>query len=350
MDLTKNAHFDLKYGIITRLAMLSWRAVEASCTAHLVRACLSRGCLPFTAHSPSIHCPYAPPSGPVVTLSAPAKINLGLRILRKRTDGFHDLETVFLRIGWSDTITITPAEHTIMTCSDPALPVDGSNLCLRAVGAIERILDPPASSGLCVHLQKNLPYGAGLGGGSSDAAACLMAADHMLGAGQSAETLQELAASLGSDVPFFLLEGGVALGTGRGEILRPMPFPDALRDTWLVVVAPPIHVSTAQAFAGITPDASDQGTLSTLVGQGTLADWRAGLVNDFERPLFAVHPRLARIKAALLAKGAAYAAMSGSGSALFGVFATEEQAHGAAQAMEGDVRTWVGPSDAGVGR
>ena len=326
MSDRKNADFAPKYGIIKRLATLR--------SSHL----------PRTEHAgrPSFQDAFA------MTLSAPAKINLGLRILRKRADGFHDLETVFLRIGWADTLTLAPAQHTTMTCSDPSLPVDESNLCLRAVRAVQQAMPDGSHTGLRVDLQKNLPFGAGLGGGSSDAASCLMAANTMLAAGLSDQRLHELAASLGSDVPFFLMESGVALGTDRGTMLSPMAFPKALRGTWLVVAVPPVHVSTAEAYAGIRPDDGQEGMLEALVSGGSLAEWTKGLANDFESHLFDAHPGLAALKSDLLDAGARYAAMSGSGSAVFGVFQTEDEARSAAGGLATTIRTWVGPSDAGT--
>ena len=283
-----------------------------------------------------------------MTLSAHAKINLGLRILRKRADGFHDLETAFLRIGWADTLTMTLAEHTMMTCSDPSLPVDESNLCLRAVRAVQQAMPDALHTGLHVDLQKNLPFGAGLGGGSSDAASCLKAANAMLAAGLSAQRRHELAAAIGSDVPFFLMESGVALGTDRGTVLSPMAFPKALHGAWLVVAVPPVHVSTAEAYAGIRPDDEQEGELEALVSGGSLAEWKERLVNDFEPHLFEAQPALAALKSNLLGAGAGYAAMSGSGSAVFGVYQTEDEARSAANGLATTIRTWVGPSDAGI--
>lgn len=282
-----------------------------------------------------------------MTLLAPAKINLGLRILRKRSDGFHDLETVFLRIGWNDEIRFDSAPSDTMTCSNPSLPVDEDNLCLQAVKAV-RSAGGAATGGLHVHLEKNLPFGAGLGGGSSDAATCLQAANDHLKAGLDESRLHELAAELGSDVPFFLMESGIALGTGRGEVLRAMPFPEALKDTWMVVAVPQVHISTAEAYRGIRPNDREEGALPGLVAEGSLAQWRQGLVNDFEAHLFESHPQLARLKSDLREAGADYAAMSGSGSAVFGVFTGEQEAFDVAQSFGSEMRTWVGRSDAGV--
>ncbi len=289
-----------------------------------------------------------------MTLEAPAKINLGLHVLRKRDDGFHDLESVFLRIGWADRLSFAYAEGLSMTCSDPSLPTDGSNLCMRAAQAVLNAADswvPDAQDvpiGLAIHLEKRVPHGGGLGGGSSDAATCLEATNEQIGSPLSLSLLHDLAAAIGSDVPFFLMKEGVALGTGRGEILSPMAFPRALRDTWLVVVAPDVGISTAEAYGGISPRDGDRPDLSRLVRDGTLDEWRAELVNDFETSLFPSYPQVAELKDQLYAAGAGYASMSGSGSAVFGVFTTEAAAQAAMAQLGEDKRSWVGPSNAAV--
>ena len=283
-------------------------------------------------------------------ISAPAKINLGLRILRKRTDGFHDLDTVFLRIGWADELRYEPAPSDTMTCSDASLPTDAGNLCMQALEAVRSVAAGLQDGGIRIHLDKKVPYGAGLGGGSADAAVCLRAVNELLEAGLSEVDLHRLASALGSDVPFFLVESGVARGTGRGEVLSPLSFPSALRNTWLVVVVPPVHISTAEAYRGVRPDDANSGDLAELVLHGSLNDWKTDLVNDFESHLFANHPELADLKTDLLEAGAGYAAMSGSGSAVFGVFATEKAALDAVFGLDADAQTWVGRSDAAVNR
>ena len=283
-----------------------------------------------------------------MTISAAAKINLGLRVLRKRNDGFHDLDTVFLRIGWSDVLRFELAPVDSMTCSDAALPTDGRNLCMQAIGAVRSAARGTNNVGVRIHLQKILPYGAGLGGGSADAAVCLRAVNKLLEAGLSDTDLHDLASDMGSDIPFFLRKSGVARGSGRGEMLSPLPFPEALRNTWLLVAVPPVHISTAEAYRGVRPDDTSDRDLSDVVSHGSLNDWKTGLVNDFESHLFARHPELAALKANLLESGAGYAAMSGSGSAVYGVFSSEEDAIKAESGVGSDAKTWVGRSDAGV--
>ena len=280
-----------------------------------------------------------------MVVSAHAKINLGLHVLRRRPDGFHDLETVFLRIGWADQLRFNRAGDVSMTCSDVSLPTDESNLCIRAVRAVEAATSGPDGRGVHIHLDKHIPHGAGLGGGSSDAALCLKAVRTLWQSDLSDAELHGLAASLGSDVPFFL-GSPVALGTGRGEELTPMPFPVALRGRWLAVIVPPFGISTAEAYSGVRPDDQDRADLSAIMASPDLGRWRADLVNDFESHLFDAHPALAHLKAHLIHCGAGYAAMSGSGSAIFGVFSQEEDAKRSVAALSDEHRCWVGPSDA----
>ena len=155
-----------------------------------------------------------------LTLSAPAKINLGLHVLRKRTDGYHDIETVLHRIAWADTLTLRPSDRLEMTCSDPALPTDTDNLCLQAAHRLADRLG--TSQGASIHLEKRVPYGAGLGGGSSDAATTLKGLQQLWEVDVPQEMLHEVAASVGSDVPFFLMETPAAYATGRGDRLTPL--------------------------------------------------------------------------------------------------------------------------------
>lgn len=274
---------------------------------------------------------------------APAKINLGLHVLRKRDDGYHDLETVFLRIGWHDRLTVRRAPVLRLTCSDPTLPTDAGNLCWRAAQHLQEAFSVEA--GAALHLEKHLPYGAGLGGGSSDAATTLRLLVDLWEIPATEADLHTLAAALGSDVPFFL-GPEAAYGTGRGEVLTPLV--DAAGQAYafpfsLVVVVPSVHVSTAEAYAGIRPNAAARPDLQALVASNDPARWQAALVNDFEAPIFARYPALGSLKAMLEAAGAGYAAMSGSGSAVFGVFEERAAAIAAAEAarLQG-YTTWVG--------
>jgi len=220
------------------------------------------------------------------------KINWSLRITGRRADGFHDLETIFQTISLHDELTFRPSDTLSLTCDDPTIPVDESNLVMRAARAV--------GATAAIELRKRIPAGGGLGGGSSNAATTLMA----LGSGD----LAPVALQLGSDVPFFLL-GGTAYARGRGEILTPMP---PLSGIPLLLVLPEERVLTKEAFARITRYSAPVGMSSDF----------ATFTNDFEEPVFALLPRLRAFKERLVASGAFFAAMSGSGSTLFGAYET----------------------------
>ena len=240
-----------------------------------------------------------------------AKINWALRITRKRPDGFHDLETLFQEISLHDVLRFERADTLTMTCSDATIPVDESNLVMRAARAL-------GVGEVAIHLEKRIPAGGGLGGGSSNAAATLVALDSMFALQTPTEKLHEIALSLGSDVPFFLV-GGTAYATGRGEELTTMP---AVRHVPLVVVLPEERVLTKEAFAAIASYSARAGVerFREAIETDLFAD-RELLVNDFEAGVFARLPRLARWKQQLLDEGATWAGMSGSGSTIVGAFA-----------------------------
>jgi 4-diphosphocytidyl-2C-methyl-D-erythritol kinase len=246
-------------------------------------------------------------------IRAYAKINWSLRITGKRPDGFHDLETLFQTISLHDTLTFAEADHWSLTCDDPSIPVDDSNLVLRAARALG---GPPVA----IELRKAIPAGGGLGGGSSDAAATLVALSKHIGLDRP---LDALALSLGSDVPFFLLSG-TAYATGRGEVLTPMP---PVAGVPLLLLMPEERVSTASAFAALTRFSLPIGIARyrSLIDDGLLShatELNTELVNDFEVPIFEQIPRLRDLKSRLLEGGAAWAGMSGSGSTIVGAFQT----------------------------
>jgi 4-diphosphocytidyl-2-C-methyl-D-erythritol kinase len=241
-----------------------------------------------------------------------AKINWSLRITGKRADGFHELETVFQTISLHDELTFRDADELSLTCDDPSIPTDESNLVLRAA----KLLGARAA----FDLRKRIPAGGGLGGGSSNAATTLM----MLGC--DCEDLPELALSLGSDVPFFLV-GGTAYATGRGEVLTPLP---PMAGIPLLLLLPEERVLTKDAFARITH-------YSQPLGIDAYRDGFANFTNDFEEPVFAMLPRLRGLKQRLMDAGATWASMTGSGSTIVGVFATAAARDEAAAAFD-DVR------------
>ncbi|HEX8172636.1 MAG TPA: 4-(cytidine 5'-diphospho)-2-C-methyl-D-erythritol kinase [Thermoanaerobaculia bacterium] len=240
-----------------------------------------------------------------------AKINWSLRITGKRADGFHDLETIFQTISLHDTLTFTPAPSLTLTCDDPAIPTDESNLVLRAARAV-------GATNVAIDLCKRIPAGGGLGGGSSNAAAVLAEFGRT-------SILPDIALSLGSDVPFFLM-GGTAYATGRGEVLTPMA---PLSGIPLLLVLPEERVLTKEAFARITH-------YSAPLGIDAYRDF-TNFTNDFEEPLFAIHPRLGDYKQRLYDAGATWAGMSGSGSTIAGAFA-DAASRDAAASRFSDVR------------
>ncbi len=278
----------------------------------------------------------------ILERKAPAKVNLGLHVLRKREDGYHDIETVFLAVPWHDVLTVSPAASFTFTCSDPGLPVNESNLCVKAAHLLmdHMALHYPereALAGVALHLEKNIPYGAGLGGGSSDAANTLRLLDTYWGLGLDQQVLHGFAAALGSDVPFFL-EDEPVFAEGRGEVLTSLA--DASKSSTyafpfeMVIAVPAVHVATAIAYKGIKPNDEGRPDLKPLVLSNDLGAWREELVNDFESSVFDVYPAIREVKAMMLAAGAGYAAMSGSGSAVFGVFESKAGAEVAVQKLD----------------
>jgi 4-diphosphocytidyl-2-C-methyl-D-erythritol kinase len=267
------------------------------------------------------------------TRQAPAKLNLGLHVLRRRDDGYHDLQTVFVPIPWADTLAAVEAPDLRLACSEPALPTDAGNLVVRAAEALRLHTGTPR--GAALHLDKRLPHGAGLGGGSSDAATALLLLCDLWGLAMPDADLQALARSLGADVPFFL-DPRPALATGIGDVLTPLldddgapyrlPYP-------LVVAVPPAAVSTAGAYRHVAPRADGRPDLAAAVRSNDLDRWRRDLVNDFEAPIVAAYPALGPVRAALYDAGAGYASMSGSGAGFFGVFEDDARALAAAEAL-----------------
>ena len=258
---------------------------------------------------------------------SPAKINWSLRVLGRRGDGFHDLETLFQTISLHDVLTFTPARETTLVCDDPSIPTDESNLILRAARALGA---PPVA----IELRKRIPAGGGLGGGSSNAATTLRALNELFDLGFEDFDLAEIALQLGSDVPFFLV-GGTAYATGRGEELGSMqPAPKIP----LLLLLPDERMLTPEAFRMLRHFSSPLGMerYAEILAAGLLPD-ATELTNDFEEPVFAKLPRLAELRQRLLDAGAAWARMSGSGSTIVGAF-RDAASRDAARAAFSDVR------------
>ena len=265
-----------------------------------------------------------------------AKINLDLRVLGKRADGYHELRTIFQTVSLADRLEIafTPARTTSIELEDSAKIPD--NLVARAA---RLALDAMRATGrVAMRLEKRIPMGSGLGGGSSDAAAVLLALPVLAGKRLPVETLSALGQQLGSDVPFFLL-GGTAVGIGRGTELFPLP--DAPSRSG-VIVAPGVHVSTAEAYAALSPrltiELQENKIFSFQSHTWRVLEGRAG-ENDFEGVVLERESRLATLKQRLIRSGASPAMMSGSGSALFGLFRDRAEAARAIGRL-GDVKAF----------
>lgn len=244
------------------------------------------------------------------------KLNFGLRVLRKRPDGYHDLETLFVPyFGFRDELTI----EEVPGLPDVRITIDNcdwnpqDDLTVRAWRLLKA--DFPSLPPVSIHLVKHSPVGAGLGGGSADAAFALKALNGMFDLGLSDGKLAAYAARLGSDCAFFIYNRPM-LGTGRGEVLEPVDFDLSAFDV-RVEVPEGVHVSTKEAYAGIVP-CCDGPSVREIVAR-PVYEWRALLRNDFEASVFASHPEIAAVKARFYEEGAVYAAMSGSGSAVFAV-------------------------------
>lgn len=251
-------------------------------------------------------------------VSPNAKINLGLHVIEKRDDGYHNIETVFYPIGWHDVLEVIPAldEASGITLTLSGLPVPGDvddNLLVKAYKLLAADYPLP---GVQVHLRKQVPMGAGLGGGSSDAAFFLRALNELFELGLAWGELHHYARQLGADCSFFIANRPV-LAEQKGDVYESIAL--SLAGTHVVVAYPGIHVSTPEAYRLLTPKAPAQNLEEVLLHQPR-SQWRTSLVNDFESVVFAQHPRIAALKGAMYAAGAFYAGMSGSGSAVFGLF------------------------------
>lgn len=253
-----------------------------------------------------------------------AKINIGLHVVRKRKDGYHDLHTIFQMIDLHDTLSFKRIKLGVdISSTHSALPLDHNNLVHKAFMLMQETFK--FQGGIQVHIDKFIPSGAGLGGGSSNAAVTLLATKHLWQLKINKQTLVDLAAEIGSDVPFFL-QGGTALGEGRGEILTPLP---ALNLIWIVLICPNISVSTAWAYNRLKIALTNDKKIinfTPLFYRAAFDEYKLHLINDFENVVFIKYPELAELKEQLYQSGAFYASMSGSGSSIFGFFKDKEKA------------------------
>lgn len=246
-----------------------------------------------------------------------AKINLGLRIISKRSDGYHHIETIFYPVGLSDALEYVVSGP---SAKDDELVVTGLNIKTKAednlvIKAVRKLRERFPVPFLKIHLHKTIPSGAGLGGGSSDAASFLKVLARCFGAGITETELRNLALGLGSDCPFFI-DPVPSLATGRGEILKPVrPF---LAGYYIVLLNPGISISTPDAYLNCKP-AHPKESLKILMLKDP-GDWKKTIKNDFEEYVFALHPQIGELKKSLYRSEAVYSSMSGSGSTVYGIF------------------------------
>jgi len=300
----------------------------------------------------------------MVTKKAYAKINLGLRILRKREDGYHDIETIFHRINLFDEIALEPSSTISLICTDPPLPTDqpvpiptgredlagDRNLCIRAAQLIQQFCN--TKQGVHISLMKHIPVGAGLGGGSSDAAATLKGIIELWHINISEKALHSIALQLGSDVSYFLRQG-TAYATGRGEVLE---YFDLDLPYWIVVVYPIIPISTAWAYqqtqiqnlsakGGSASGGKSQIPLKQIFLENINDPRRliTLLRNDFEPLILRTYEPVAQIKQALYNAGAEFAQLTGSGSAVYGLFSNEQYAEEATKQLRKEYQVFITP-------
>ena len=248
-----------------------------------------------------------------------AKINLGLNVVERRPDGYHNLETVFYPVNLQDALELKTIETDIQECGYK-LKVSGSildgspedNLVVKAYKLIRKDYDFPAQK---IHLYKHIPVGAGLGGGSSDAASMIKMLNEKFALGLTNEAMENYAVQIGADCPFFISNKPV-FATGIGDKFTPIELD--LKGKTLILVKPDIFVSTKDAYALVEPKHPEKSLLESL--SKPISTWRDNVINDFEKSVFVKYPEIAAIKDRLYDLGAVYASMSGSGSAVYGIF------------------------------
>ncbi len=241
------------------------------------------------------------------------KINLGLHVISKRDDGYHNIETCFYPVPWRDVLEIIKSNQFSFSQSGLKIPGNaGENLCVKAYQLLQKDFN---LTPVQIHLHKVIPTGAGLGGGSSDAAFTLRALNYIFNLNLSQTALKSYAAQLGSDCTFFI-DDKPMLASGRGEILSETSL--SLKGKYLEIIKPEIHVSTAEAYAGVKPKQPAQ-SIFKIISEPILF-WKDSLSNDFEESVFKKHAVIKETKEKLYQYGASYASMSGSGAAVFGVF------------------------------
>ncbi|MBI9073338.1 MAG: 4-(cytidine 5'-diphospho)-2-C-methyl-D-erythritol kinase [Melioribacteraceae bacterium] len=257
-----------------------------------------------------------------IEMKAPAKINIGLNIVEKRNDGFHNLETFFYPINdLHDKLYFNLSDQFSFTCNEDSISSYSENICVKAVHLLETRFN--RKFGVTVKLGKNIPMGAGMGGGSSDAAAVLLAINDMFHLRLSFQELSELALELGSDVPFFL-KAKPAVGKSRGEVLELVDF--EIKEP-ILIVNPGIHISTKEAFSKIAPKKNQFNYIKFFSSEiSDYSDFNGVIINDFEKPIFGLYPKISEIKNILDNLGAVFSQMTGTGSTVYGIFDSLETA------------------------
>ncbi|HOY32706.1 MAG TPA: 4-(cytidine 5'-diphospho)-2-C-methyl-D-erythritol kinase [Bacteroidales bacterium] len=259
------------------------------------------------------------------------KINLGLNVISRRPDGFHDIESVFYPVPWCDILEIIPSAKGIFTFNGINIncPTE-KNLCYKAYQLVKKQYHIPDIN---VYLYKRIPFGAGLGGGSSDGAFTLTLLNELFSLNMNETTLLEMASALGSDCTFFH-QNSPCFVTGRGTILQPLTI--SLKGYHIVIIKPDFAISTQEAYRMISPQKPSMSVRDIM--DFPVSDWNKMLMNDFETPVFAKYPQIGQIKEILYQKGAVYSSMSGSGSAVYGLFRKEPEIGNNFQ----DCITWKG--------
>jgi 4-diphosphocytidyl-2-C-methyl-D-erythritol kinase len=245
----------------------------------------------------------------------PCKINVGLNVVLKRSDGYHEIETCFYPLPWTDVLEIIPSDKLEFTQSGIIIPgKPEENLCVKAYQLLRKDFELQPVK---IHLHKIIPTGAGLGGGSSDGAHALRLLNSVCNLQMATAQLKSYASQLGSDCAFFI-EDKPMLGTGRGEVLEDIDI--NLKGKFIVLVKPGVHISTAEAYASITPAFASNRVKD--IAEQNISTWKDLLKNDFEDSLFRKYPMIRELKEKFYQHGALYASMSGSGSAVYGIFET----------------------------
>jgi len=271
----------------------------------------------------------------IIEVKAPAKINVGLNIIEKRDDGFHNLETIFYQIhDLFDELTIEKSDKLELILDYKNQELQNDNIIIKAVKLLEHQSGKKLNAKIT--LKKNIPIGAGLGGGSSDGASTLMAFNKLFNLRLTHEKLQNIALELGSDVPLFLHDYPT-IGKSRGEKLEKVDFKI---DNPILLVNPGIHISTKEAFSSVIPK-SNNFNYSDIMNY-RINEWNEKVRNEFEKSVFKIHPEIAEIKNKLIKNDALFSLMSGSGSTVYGIFDSFDKAKSAAELFPKSYFTFIG--------